>query len=90
MIGRPPVEAGAVHVTVACATPAVALTPVGAPGAVAACAVTAFEADDAALVPVPFAAVTVNVYDVPPVSPVTVHGDEPAVHVSAPGDDVTV
>ncbi len=32
VIGEPPLEAGAVKLTVACALPAVAMTPVGAPG----------------------------------------------------------
>jgi hypothetical protein len=34
--------------------------------------------------------VTVNVYAVPPVSPVTVSGDVAPVAVNDPGDDVTV
>ena len=41
----PPFEAGAVHDTEAEALPAVAVTPVGAPGTVA--GVTLLEADDA-------------------------------------------
>jgi hypothetical protein len=59
VIAEPPFDAGATHVTVACALPAVAATPVGAPGGAA--GLTAFEAVDGALVPVPFVAVTVNV-----------------------------
>ena len=35
MMGLPPFEAGAEKLTVACAPPAVAVTPVGAPGTVA-------------------------------------------------------
>ena len=35
MIAEPPFDAGALNVTVACALPAVALAPVGAPGTVA-------------------------------------------------------
>jgi hypothetical protein len=50
--------------------PAVAVTAVGAPGTVA--GVTLLEASDAALVPTAFVAVTVNVYAVPLVRPVTV------------------
>jgi hypothetical protein len=69
VIGLPPLEAGAVHDTVACPAPAVAVTPVGAPGAAA--GVTALDAADAGPVPAEFVAVTVNVYAVPFVSPVT-------------------
>ena len=74
--------------TVACALPAVALTPVGAPGTVA--GVTLLEGDDAGLVPALLVAVTVNVYAVPLVSPVTVMGLLGPVPVSPPGLDVTV
>ena len=55
----PPLDAGAVHDTVACPLPATADTPVGAPGTVA--GVTATEAADAAPVPATFFAVTVKV-----------------------------
>ena len=51
---------GAVHDTVACALPAVAVTPVGAPGTLAV-GVTAFDAADATPVPTEFVARTVNV-----------------------------
>ena len=52
--------------------------------------VTAAEAVEATPVPALLVAVTVNVYGVPFVSPVTQH-DKPAdVHVFPPGDDVTV
>ena len=53
---------------------------------------TALVAADAVLVPTAFVATTVNVYDVPLVSPVTVAVNvEPfTVAVSPPGDDVTV
>ncbi len=47
------------------------------------------EADDAALVPVAFAAVTVNVYAVLEESPVMVIGEAP-VPVKLPGLDVAV
>ena len=80
MIGLPPFD-GAVQLTVACAFPAVALTFVGAPGSVA--GVTAFDGLDARPVPIAFVAVTVNVYAVPFVSPVTVV-------LVAGGDPVTV
>jgi hypothetical protein len=52
----------------------VATTPVGAPGTVD--GTTGTDATDAALVPETFVAVTVNVYDVPLVRPVTVQGFE--------------
>ena len=69
MIAEPPLDAGAVNVTVACALPLVAVAPVGASGTVA--GVTAFEGADGGPVPTAFVAVTVNVYDVPLVKPVT-------------------
>ena len=59
VIGLPPFEAGAVKLTVAWALPAVAETPVGAPGTVA--GVTLFEGDEAGPVPMALVAVTVNV-----------------------------
>ena len=87
MIAAPPLDAGAVHVTVACVFPAVAITFVGAPGTVAGVTVTPA---DAGLV-LPFVAVTVTVYVVPFVSPLTVHVSAPAVvHVAPPGAAVTV
>jgi hypothetical protein len=55
----PPLEAGALKVTVAWALPAVAVPIVGAPGTVA--GVTLFEAAEAAPVPAELVAVTVNV-----------------------------
>jgi hypothetical protein len=58
-MAEPPLEAGAVKVTVACALPAVAVPMVGAPGTVA--GVTLFEAAEAALVPTALVAVTVKV-----------------------------
>ena len=62
MIGLPPSLAGAVQVTLACASPAVAVTAVGALGTVAAATgVTLFDAAEAALVPTPLVAVTVKV-----------------------------
>ena len=60
MIGLPPLDAGALKVTVADALPAVALTPVGAPGTVYATGVTALDALDAGPVPTTFVAVTVH------------------------------
>lgn len=89
MIAEPPVLDGAVHDTDACAFPGVALTPVGAPGTVV--GVTAEDADEADPVPTALVAVTVNVYAVPFVRPVTVAVVAPVVvAVKPPGDDVTV
>ena len=59
VITDPPSDGGAFQVTVACASPAVAETLVGAPGAVA--GVTVLEGVDALLSPTLFVAVTVNV-----------------------------
>jgi hypothetical protein len=58
-MAEPPLLAGAVNVTVACALPAVALPMVGAPGTIA--GVTLFDAAEAAPVPATFVAVTVKV-----------------------------
>jgi len=55
--------------------------------------VTLFDAALAALVPIAFVAVTVNVYDVPPDKPLTVIVPEPAwlkVPVKLPGEEVAV
>jgi hypothetical protein len=92
VIAAPPFEAGAVQPTVAWPLPGLACTAVGAPGAVGAgVGVTGDEATDAAPVPMPFVAVTVNVYAVPSVKPVTAADVAPAVFaVKPPGDDVTV
>ena len=59
VIAEPPSLTGAVNVTVAWAFPAVADTPVGAPGTVP--GVTEFEAALAGPVPLAFVAVTVKV-----------------------------
>jgi hypothetical protein len=68
--------------------PAVALTPVGAPGTLN--GVTGAEGAEGKLSPSPFVAVTVNVYDVPFVSPVIVIGLAAPFAVIPPGIDVTV
>ena len=75
------------------ALPRVPATDVGAYGTVA--GITADDADDAALVPTLFVAVTVNVYDVPLVKPDTVQAAVIGlpvfdVQVKPPGDDVAV
>ena len=59
VIVEPPFDDGAFQVTVACALPAVAETLVGAPGTMA--GVTALDAEEAALLPFAFVAVTANV-----------------------------
>ena len=89
VIGLPPSSAGAANVTVACAVPAVALTPVGAPGTVV--GVTAFDGDDAGPGPMALVAVTVNVYawSVRPVTVIDAHGAV-QLAVRLPGLDVAV
>ena len=89
MIAEPPFDAGAVQVTVACAFPGVAITFVGAPEGPA--GDTEVEALDATLLPIAFSALTVKVYPVPFVRPVTVH-ELPcvALQVNPPGEEVTV
>jgi hypothetical protein len=87
-MGLPPVDEGAVNATVACVLPAVAAPIVGAPGVVA--RVTLLDGADAGLVPRAFLAVTVNVYVVPAVNPVTVIGLTVPVAVLPPGLAVTV
>jgi hypothetical protein len=59
VIALPPLLDGAVHVTVADPSPAVAATPVGAVGRVF--GVTAFDGEDAGPVPLALVAVTVKV-----------------------------
>jgi hypothetical protein len=92
VIGRPPVEAGGVQLTVALVLPAVATTFVGGPGAVGGRTVTPLEGVDGALVPIPFVAVTVNVYVVFGTRPVTTTpvADGPALAAGAAGEGVTV
>jgi hypothetical protein len=71
VIELPPFD-GAVQLTEADVFPADAVTPVGAAGAVGAEGVTGLEGADGGLVPIALVAVTVNVYAVPLVSPLTV------------------
>jgi len=84
----PPLAAGALKLTVACVFPATADTPVGAPGTIL--GVTLLDAPDALLVPTVLVAVTVNVYAVPFVKPVTVMGLVEPLPVNPPCEDVTV
>ena len=90
--GEPPLLAGGVHDNVACPFPAIAPTPVGAPGTVGADdGVTLFDDADAGPVPTALVAFTVNVYAVPFDSPEnTVEVTFPTVLVAPPGDAVTV
>jgi hypothetical protein len=83
-----PFAAGAVNVTAAWAFPAAAVPIVGAPGTPA--GVTLFDGADARPVPTALAAVTVKVYGVPLVSPVTVIGLTVPLAEKLPGLDVTV
>jgi hypothetical protein len=69
VIGLPPSETGAFQDTVACESPAMAATPVGALGTAA--SVTALDANDGGPVPTSLVAVTAKVYVLPLTSPVT-------------------
>jgi hypothetical protein len=84
----PPFAAGAVNVTAAWAFPAVAVPIVGVPGTPA--GVTLFDGADAGPVPAEFVAVTVKVYAVPLVSPVTGRGLDVPADEKPPGLDVTM
>jgi hypothetical protein len=77
-----------VNVIVAWPFPAVALTPVGAPGTVA--GTTELLVPEEVLVPTLLVAVTVNVYVVPFVRPVTTSGDPPPLAVNPPILEVAV
>jgi hypothetical protein len=92
VIAEPPLETGWVKLTVAVVDPvAVAAPMVGAPGTVT--GVTGADGADTAEVPPAFVAVTVNVYAVPLVRPVTSQDPDSPVTVHAPpvtaGDAVT-
>ena len=76
VITEPPSLTGAVQLTSASASPAVAITAVGAPGTVL--GVTAALSNDAGERPTTLVAVTVNLYAVPLVRPVTVRLVAPA------------
>ena len=71
VIGAPPVEAGAVKAMLALVCAGEASTPVGAAGTPSGVTVTALDAE---LDPAEFVAMTVHVYAVPFVSPVTLIG----------------
>ena len=81
MIVGPPLDAGAVQVTVTDVGLAMVAVPiVGAPDTVTT-GVTALDAVDALDVPAEFVAVVVNVYAVPFVKPVTAHEPDAPVTV---------
>src|SRR5882724_7620393 len=85
----PPLAAGGVHVTVANAFPPVAVTFVGGSGTAA--GVTGLDAAETGPVPIALVAVTVNVYAVPLLRPLsaTLSVLPPTVVVTPPGDAVT-
>ena len=82
VIADPPVLVGAVKLTVALPLLPLAEIPVGAPGAIGA-GVTEDDAVEAVPVPIALVAVTVKVYAVPLVSPVTVIGEDVPLAVTA-------
>jgi len=88
VIEAPPVFAGAVHETRTWVLPNEPAMSVGASGALA--GTTDAEAVDAEPAPALFVEVTVNVYVVPFVRPVTMQLVVEVVHESEPGDEVTV
>ena len=88
VIALPPLDAGAVQLTTDDALATDPETPVGAPGVVT--GVTDADAVEAAEFPAALVAITVNVYAVPLVRPVTVQEVVALVQVNAPGDEVTV
>lgn len=79
---------GATNATDTWLLPGVPTTPVGALGTVD--GVTGNVDADGALLPALLVAVTVNVYEVPLVKPVTVKGLVNPLAVKLPGDEVTV
>ena len=87
MIAEPPFDTGAVNEIVACPLPLTATIFVGVFGTVA--GTIELLVLDAILVPIAFVAVTVNVYEVPFVKPVTVIGELLPVPV-CPSFEVTV
>ena len=88
VIEAPPVENGADQETTTDPPPLTPTTPVGVPGTDA--GVTAADGSEPAPAPTAFEAVTVNVYDAPFVSPLTVQLVETVVQLRPPGDEITV
>jgi hypothetical protein len=89
VIAVPPFDSGGLKLTVACLSPLTAVTAVGAPGAVAVGVMMA-EAIELGPVPMALAALTVKLYRVLYVSPVTVRGLEAPEIDKPPGFEVTV
>ena len=85
---KPPVLEGATQFRVTIVFPGTALSVVGAPGT--AMTVTLFDGLEATLAPFMFVALTVNVYVVPPVSPVIVTDVFDVVALKPPMFEVTV
>jgi hypothetical protein len=88
VMGEPPLDAGGTKRNVNCPLPGTVALIVGAPGTLA--GVTVFEGADARPVPIEFVAITVKVYAVPFVRPVTVMGDAAPLAAMPPGDEVAV
>ncbi len=88
VIDAPPLLLGGLKVIVAWPFPAVTVPMVGASGTVA--GITELLVPDEVLVPIALLAVTVKVYVVPLVSPVTVIGEPPPLAVKPPVFEVTV
>ncbi len=82
--------AGATQASTTWPLPGVAVSPVGAPGAVGGAIGVADAGADAGPGPTALAATTVNVYGVPLVSPLTVQPGVGLVHVAPPGAAVAV
>jgi len=90
-MGAPPLLDGAAKVTVELEFPAVALTPVGAPGTVTgATGVTVLDAAEATLVPVFVVMVALKLYETPLVKPLTTTDGLLEVTTIPPGLEVTV
>ena len=78
----PPLLTGAEKLTIACALPGIAETPVGAPGRLV--GVTVLETPESTLLPAALVAKTVQLTGTPPVSPVTLIGEPGPVALCAP------
>jgi hypothetical protein len=85
----PPLSIGCKKLTLACALPAVAIPITGALGTVAV-GITELLGEEGALVPPILVALTVKLYDVPLLKPVTVIGLTEPEAVKLPGVEVTV
>ena len=88
-VGAPLLSTAADHVRTTALFPGTALTNSGAVTQVA-LGVTAFDAGDAALMPITFVAATVNVYAERFCKPGNTHESSEVVHVAPPGEEVAV